>query len=111
MAKKKTKIERFLEKEILKIREPPKIPKPRKDKVRKAIWYARQAIQLQIPGKKWEKVGTVRHKRMAKLIKVYWKTVGFKTRIRKTKSKVKPYEVDIKNTITPFERKKLRKVV
>ncbi len=59
----------------------------------------------QIKGRVWEKVSEVKHKRMAKLIRAYWKTVGFKTRIRK---KGKDWEVDIKNTITP--RKKLRSV-
>lgn len=92
MVKKKSKIDKFLEKEIFKT--------PRKRVLRGRAGVLRGIVQLQIKGKKWEEVSKVKHERMAKLIKAYWETVGFKTRIRRTRNIHKPFEVDIKNFVT-----------
>ncbi len=78
MVKKKGRIKKILEKEV---------PFPR-------------LFRIEIKGKRWEEVASVKHPIEARLIRAYWKTMGFETRVRKLKRGKKRYEVDIKNFVT-----------
>ena len=53
---------------------------------------------VKIKGRRWEKVSGAKHGVSAVLVAAYWKSMGFKVRIRKLKKK--RFSVDIQNFVT-----------